>query len=181
MPTPSSNPPPDPSSPRSYSFSTCPDDLQHAPWQSHDAVQEHDDMGVQPVPSTLIAPPVFDAPPTPEGPAIDDAQASEDASSRSTTMSPGPQSTATAVTSPIPSGPDGDLVKSRDAEIGSQLSRQESNCTQPALEAEMTPRAAPRRRASPIDDWESSDPDTQDDELWSPAMGSDYSCMRVST
>lgn len=139
-------------------------------------------MGVQPVPSVLIdgtAPPVVDAPPTPEGPTTDDVRASEDASSRSTTMSPRPQSTATAVTSPVPSGPDADIVKGRDAEIGSQLSRQESNCTQQAPESEMTPRAAPRRRGSPASEWESNDSDAQDDELWSPPMGTDYSCMRV--
>ncbi|KAH6990336.1 vacuolar import and degradation protein-domain-containing protein [Ilyonectria destructans] len=187
MPTPASNPPPDPSSPRSYSFSTCPDDVQHPTWQSHEAVQDHDDMGVQPVPSGTIAgasPPVGDVPPPLEGPAPDDAimdegRTSEDPSSRSTTMSPGPQSTTTAVTSPAPSGADADLVKSRDAEIGNQLSRQPSTSIQQAPESESLPRAATRRRASPSHEWESVDVDAQEDELWSPSMGPDYSNMRV--
>ncbi|KAI5462919.1 vacuolar import and degradation protein-domain-containing protein [Mariannaea sp. PMI_226] len=187
MPTPSSNPPPDPSSPRSYSFSTCPDDIQHTAWQSHDAVQEHSSMDVQPVPPVSLngaAPPIVGAAPSLEGPATDDTimdggRASEDVSSRSTTMSPQPQSTVTAVTSPVPSGAEADIAKSRDAEIGSHLSRQASNHTQPVPETEMTPRAISRRRESPDLEWDSTDSDAQDDELWSPSMGPDYSCMRV--
>ncbi|KAK7398363.1 hypothetical protein QQX98_012257 [Neonectria punicea] len=188
MPTPASNPPPDPSSPRSYSFSTCPDDVQHPTWQSqsHDAVQDHTDMGVQPVPSLSIdgaSPPVVDTAPAPEGRAPDDAvmddgRASDEPSSRSTTMSPQPQSAATALTSPTPSGPEADLVKSRDAEIGSQLSHEPSNSTQPAAESENL-RASTRRRASPSREWEAIDVDAQEDELWSPSMGPDYSSMRV--
>ncbi|KAF4460818.1 VID24-required for vacuolar import and degradation of Fbp1p [Fusarium albosuccineum] len=191
MPTPSSNPPPEASSPRSYSFSTCPDDVhqQRPSWQSHDAVQNHtDDMGVQPDPSLPVdaaSPLTVDAPSAPEGPTSDDAimddgRPSDDpSSSRSSTMSPRPQSATTAVTSPVPSGPGSDVTKNRDAEIGSQLSRELSNSTRSAPESESIPCAPSRRRGSPNRELERMDSDAQEDELWSPSMGSDYSCMRT--
>ncbi|KAM5354369.1 hypothetical protein ACJ41O_001018 [Fusarium nematophilum] len=190
MPTPSSNPPAEASSPRSYSFSTCPDDVQHQQrptWQSHDAVQDHTDMGVQPTPSLSVdaaSPLAVDAPSAPEGPASDDAimfdgRPSDDPSSRSSTMSPRPQSATTAVTSPMPSGSGSDVTKSRDAEIGSQLSREPSNSSRQAPESENIAREPSRRRGSPNRELELIDADAQEDELWSPPMGPDYSCMRT--
>lgn len=186
MPTPSSNPPAEASSPRSYSFSTCPDDVQHQQrpsWQSREAVQDHnDDMGVQPTPDA--SPLTVDAPPAPEGPASDDTimyegRSSDDPSTRSSTMSPRPQSANTAVTSPISSGPSSDVTKGRDAEIGSQLSQESSN-TRQTSETETISRAPSSRRGSPNRELEWIDADAQEDELWAPSMGADFSCMRVS-
>lgn len=186
MPTPSSNPPAEASSPRSYSFSTCPDDVQHQqrpPWQSRETVQDHnDDMGVQPTPDA--SPLTVDAPPAPEGPASDDTvmyegRSSDDPSTRSSTMSPRPQSANTAVTSPISSGPSSDVTKGRDAEIGSQLSQESSNNTRQASETETISRAPSSRRGSPNRELEWIDADAQEDELWAPSMGADFSCMRT--
>ncbi|KAF4978901.1 hypothetical protein FZEAL_4787 [Fusarium zealandicum] len=189
MPTPSSNPPVETSSPRSYSFSTCPDDVQHQqrpPWQSRDAIQDRtQDMGVQPAPSLSVdvaSPIIVDTPSAPEGPSNDDTtmyeeRPSDGPSSRSSTMSPRPQSATTALTSPVPSGPGSDVTKSRDDEIGSLLSREPSNSTQ--QEHETIPRAPSRRRGSPNRELEWVDADAQEDELWSPSMGPEYSCMRT--
>lgn len=185
MPTPSSNPPAEASSPRSYSFSTCPDDVQHQQrpsWQSREAVQDHnDDMGVQPTPDA--SPLTVDAPPAPEGPASDDTimyegRSSDDPSTRSSTMSPRPQSANTAVTSPISSGPSSDVTKGRDAEIGSQLSQESSN-TRQTSETETISHAPSSRRGSPNRELEWIDADAQEDELWAPSMGADFSCMRT--
>ncbi|KAJ4319856.1 hypothetical protein N0V84_006137 [Fusarium piperis] len=186
MPTPSSNPPAEASSPRSYSFSTCPDDVQHQQrpsWQSREAVQDHnDDMGVQPTPDA--SPLTVDAPPAPEGPASDDTvmyegRSSDDPSTRSSTMSPRPQSANTAVTSPISSGPGSDVTKGRDAEIGSHLSQETSNNTRQTSETEPISRAPSSRRGSPNRELEWIDADAQEDELWAPSMGADFSCMRT--
>ncbi|KAM0252980.1 hypothetical protein ACHAP5_000843 [Fusarium lateritium] len=189
MPTPSSNPPVEAASPRSYSFSTCPDDVQYqqrSTWQSRDDDQENvDNTGTQSssnVPVDGASTLTVDAPPAPEGPSDDavmyDGRPSDDPSSRSSTMSPRPQTATTAVTSPMLSGPETE-VKGREAEIGTQLSREPSNSTQRASESESIAREPSRRRGSPNQESEWIDFDAQEDELWSPSMGSDYSCMRT--
>lgn len=195
MPTPSSNSLPEASSSRSINLSTCPDDIQqqHASssWQSHDAVQDHPDqsshMGVQPAVDGA-APLTVDAPRTVQGLATEDAifyeRASgnqpDEPSSRSSTTSPRPQSTLTDLTSPTPSGPESDATKLRDAEISSQLSRESSNITQQATDSDSISRAY-SRRGSPSREFDLVDVDTQEQDLWSPSMGVDYSSMRVST
>ncbi|KAJ4257435.1 hypothetical protein NW762_008559 [Fusarium torreyae] len=190
MPTPSSNPPVEAASPRSYSFSTCPDDVQHQQrptWQSRDSDQGHvDDIGVQSNPNLSVdgaSPLTVDAPSAPEGLTSDDAimyegRPSDDPSSRSSTMSPRPQTATTAVTSPMPSA-SGSEIKGREAEIGSQLSREPSNSTQRASESESISREPLRRRGSPNRESEWIDSDAQEDDLWSPSMGPDFSCMRT--
>ncbi|KAF7562040.1 hypothetical protein G7046_g2085 [Stylonectria norvegica] len=189
MPTPSSNQPPDPSSPRSHSFSTCPDDTQQHPartsWQSHDAVRDHVDMEVQHAASTeRVAAPEDHAPASLQGPASEDAvtydgRPSDEPSSRATTMSPRPQSSATAVTSPIPSSSDADVSKVQEAEIGSQLSRETSNSTRNCPESDILHHAQPRDDTSLSRGVQSLDADAQEDELWSPSMGPSYSSMRA--
>lgn len=190
MPTPSSNPPVEAASPRSYSFSTCPDDVQYQQrptWQSRDDdLGNVDNIGSQSSSNLSVDGALaltVDAPPAPEGPSDDtvmyDGRPSDDPSSRSSTMSPRPQTATTAVTSPMLSGPETE-VKGREAEIGTQLSREPSNSTQRASESESIAREPSRRRGSPNQESEWIDFDAQEDELWSPSMGSDYSCMRVS-
>ncbi|KAG5665880.1 hypothetical protein KAF25_010005 [Fusarium avenaceum] len=189
MPTPSSNPPVEAASPRSYSFSTCPDDVQYQQrptWQSReDDLDNIDNSGSQSSSNLSVDGALaltVDAPPAPEGPSDDtvmyDGRPSDDPSSRSSTMSPRPQTATTAVTSPMLSGPETE-VKGREVEIGTQLSREPSNSTQRASESESIAREPSRRRGSPNQESEWIDFDAQEDELWSPSMGSDYSCMRT--
>ncbi|RBR13774.1 uncharacterized protein FIESC28_08049 [Fusarium coffeatum] len=189
MPTPSSNPPVEAASPRSYSFSTCPDDVQHQPrpaWQSRgDEEARVDNIGVQPSPDVSVdggSPLTVDAPPAPERPNDDtimyDGRPPNDSSSRSTTMSPRPQTATTTITTPMHDGSESE-TKGRDAEIGNQLSREPSHNTQQATESESALCESSRRRRSPNQDSEWTDFDAQEDELWSPSMGPDYSCMRT--
>lgn len=187
MPTPSSNPPPDPSSPPPYNFSTCPDDVQHSPRparQTHVAtLPEPDGIQVRPE-SSLDGPssPPFESQdsrneqhPGPESLVLD-GQTSVEPSSRATTISPGPQSSATGVTSPAPSGPDTDNAKSQE--------------TGPDGPVSQIPPAASRQSpgghstSSLSRDFDSQDLAMDGDEAdpsCSPSMGSDYSTMRVST
>jgi hypothetical protein len=120
MPTPSSNQPPGPPSPPAHSFSTCPDDIQQpsrSSWSAESDVSqhpaEHSDMGIQP--DTPSAPAVgevsIDGELPLQGSAIVEDSASVELSSRATTMSPRPQSSATAVTSPASNSTDADTVK----------------------------------------------------------------------
>ncbi|KAM0343113.1 hypothetical protein ACHAPU_008861 [Fusarium lateritium] len=189
MPTPSSNPPVEAASPRSYSFSTCPDDVQYQQrptWQSRDDGRDNVDNTVtQPRANLSIdgtSALTLDALPAPEGPSDDavmyDGRPGDDPSSRSSTLSPRPQTATTAITSPMLSGP-GSEIKEREVEIGVQLSREPSNSTQRASESESLHREPSRRRGSPNQESKWVDFDAQEDELWSPSMGSDYSCMRT--
>ncbi|KAM0372443.1 hypothetical protein HYE67_010626 [Fusarium culmorum] len=189
MPTPSSNPPVEASSPRSYSFSTCPDDAQsqpHPAWQARDEGQARaDDGGIQSGPGLSIdgaSPLTVDAPTAPGCPNDDttmyDGRPSNDLSSRSTTMSPRPQTATTAATTPMHEG-SGPETKGRDAETGNQLSREPPNSTQRASEPQSAPCESSRQRGSPNREWECVDFDAQEDELWSPSMGPDYSCIRT--
>ncbi|KAF5674306.1 VID24-like protein [Fusarium heterosporum] len=189
MPTPSSNPPVEAASPRSYSFSTCPDDVQYQQrptWQSRDDDRDNVDNTVTqpranlPIDGTSAL--TLDALPAPEGPSDDavmyDGRPSDDPSSRSSTLSPRPQTATTAITSPMLSGP-GSEIKERETEIGTQLSREPSNSTQRASESESLQCEPSGRRGSPNQESKWVDHDAQEDELWSPSMGSDYSCMRT--
>jgi hypothetical protein len=178
MPTPSSNQPVEAPSPRSYSFSTCPDDVQsqpHPAWQASNEDQTRaDDVGIQS--DTIDA---LTAPGCPTDDTIMyDGRPSNEISSRSTTMSPRPQTATTTVTTPLheESGPE---TKGRDAETGNQLSRDLSDSTQRASEPQPTPCESLRKRESPNEVSECIDFDAQEDELWSPSMGPDYSCIRT--
>ncbi|GKT99166.1 vesicle-mediated transporter vid24 [Fusarium langsethiae] len=189
MPTPSSNPPVEASSPRSYSFSTCPDDVQSQPrpaWQARDEEQARaDDVGIQSGPGLPVdgaSPLTVDAPTAPGCPNDDtityDGRPSNDLSSRSTTMSPRPQTATTTVTTPMHEGSRPE-TKGRDAETGDQPSRELSNSAQRASEPQSCPCESSRRRGSPNQESECIDFDAQEDELWSPSMGPDYSCIRT--
>ncbi|EQL03322.1 vesicle-mediated transporter Vid24 [Ophiocordyceps sinensis CO18] len=121
MPTPSSDQPPDPSSPPPFTFSTCPEDVQFPPRSPHQAdttSQKADGIEVRPD-SSLDGPssPAFD-PQTSRGEhaashvaLILGRQTSTEPSSRATTVSPGPQPAATEISSPVLSRPDNDIAK----------------------------------------------------------------------
>ncbi len=109
MPTPSSEPPLDPSSPPSYNFSTCPDEIQHSSHSSQ-TVREEMTPGLESASDRRSQSPG-------EAPSIGSEQTramirqdslvtddriSAEPSSRATTVSPRPQSSATGATSPPP-------------------------------------------------------------------------------
>ncbi len=109
MPTPSSEPPLDPSSPPSYNFSTCPDELQHS---SHSAQTSREEMtpGLESA-SDRRSPSPREAPSVDleqsrnmirEHSLVTDDHISAEPSSRATTASPRPRSSATSATSPLP-------------------------------------------------------------------------------
>lgn len=187
MPTPASNT--NPSSPRSYSFSTCPDDIQqssHSNRHSRDVLHDQSNMHIQHAHSTnAVSPLVIGEPSPPEGLVSDDAimdetQGSDAPSSRSATMSPPPQSNTTAITSPIPSAPDVEPSKIQDeSEIGNQLSRESSGCVRHAAEPRLSAQEHTRNTPFLDQDQNGVDAETQEDDFWSPSMGADYSCVRV--
>lgn len=126
-----------------------------------------------------------DAPRAVQGLATEDAllyerastNQSDGPSSRSSTMSPPPQSTITQLASSVPIGSDSDATKIRDAEIGSQLSREPSNSTRQATDSDSVSHTY-SRRSSPSREFDSTDADALEQDLWSPSMGLDYSSMR---
>ncbi|KAJ2980818.1 hypothetical protein NQ176_g2405 [Zarea fungicola] len=111
MPTPSSDPPPDPSSPTSHNFWTCPDELQHSSHSSipileemTPALESSSDRRSQSPPD---APSLdLDSPQARnlvrEDSLVTDDRPSAEPSSRATTVSPRPRSSATGATSPPP-------------------------------------------------------------------------------
>ncbi|TQV93873.1 hypothetical protein V2A60_003968 [Cordyceps javanica] len=109
MPTPSSEPPLNPSSPPPYNFSTCPDDLQHS---SHSAQTSREEMtpGLESgsdrrSQSAREAPSVASEPSQNlmgEDSLVTDERISAEPSSRASTVSPRPRSSATGATSPPP-------------------------------------------------------------------------------
>lgn len=137
-------------------------------------------------PMDAVATPVdAPSPPPPEGPASDDAimtdpGTSTEPISRSSTATPGPQSSSTTIPSPLPSGVDVDSIKSHEADIGSQLSRELSNpySTLHASDAQLLALSHSTRSTSPHSNLGSVDSEVEEDELWSPPMGADFSSMR---
>ncbi|KAL6907272.1 vacuolar import and degradation domain-containing protein [Trichoderma evansii] len=127
MPTPSSNPPPDQSSPPPYSFSTCPEDQQHpsrSGRQTQDATRPTSDTEVNQSSSTSIASPTahsHDDLATEESVLID-VQASAGASPMDTSASLRPLSSGTVATSPMSS----DDLKHQGVDPGGRLSRESS-------------------------------------------------------
>ncbi|KAJ4155773.1 hypothetical protein LMH87_001002 [Akanthomyces muscarius] len=109
MPTPSSEPPLDPSSPPSYNFSTCPDELQHSSHSSQTAREEmtpglesaSDRRSQSPGEAPSIGSEQTRAM-IREDSLVTDDRISAEPSSRATTVSPRPQSSATGATSPPP-------------------------------------------------------------------------------
>ncbi|PNY24788.1 Glucose-induced degradation protein 4 [Tolypocladium capitatum] len=185
MPTPSSNQPPDPPSPSPYTFSTCPDDVQHSPRparQAHVATRPEPDS-IQLRPELSLngpSPPPFESRasrdehhPGPESLVLD-SQTSVEPSSRATTVSPGPQSSVTGVTSPTPSGPDNDIAKSQEAGPDGPVSQMVPAALQQSPGGHST--------CSLSRDFDSQDLAVDGDEAdpsCSPSMGSDYSTMRT--
>lgn len=180
MPTPSSHQLPNQTSPPSYTFSTCPDDLPHpsrSGREAYDATRPlAPEMEVRPGSSTSITSPTTilsdtssDGPATDDRPMVASHLMTDESSSRATTSSPRPQSSATSVTSPAPSRLDGDdSVKNQGLGIDHHMGRESVSQTR-RLPIE-TP-TSPNREVDSLD--------MQEDEFCSPYMGPDCSSLRV--
>ncbi|RCI14205.1 hypothetical protein L249_5947 [Ophiocordyceps polyrhachis-furcata BCC 54312] len=136
MPTPSSNQPPDPSSPPPFPYTTCPDEVQRTPrlpprqtdpvavTQPH-AIEVQSDSSLD----GSSPPPVLESHSGRVGHADDpevlapNHRSSPEASSRATTDSPSPQPADMPVTSPAPNGPDNNVAKDREAVPGGTFTR----------------------------------------------------------
>lgn len=178
MPTPSSNPPPDQTSPPPYTFSTCPEDQPHSSRssrQAQDTTRPTSDLETSQSSSTSIASPTaYSSEPSRDGPAADDSvlidgQASAGASPMDTTTSPRPPSSGTVATSPMSSGRDDDL-KHPGADTSDRLSR-ESSTLSGHLQVE---NPDPFRREPDALEWLE-----EEDEYDSPPMPSDCTNLRV--
>ncbi len=189
MPTPSPNPPPGPSSPPPYAFSTCPDDVQQSPHptrQTHAATQLPETGALHLEPSSSVdgpSPSSSTARASADDIAAADALmlgsgASVEPSSRATTVSPGPNSSVTGVTSPAPSAPDGDISKGHGIAPDGPLSHMSA-----APVSRSRPSPDGTSGSSLYRDFDSADStlyDDDDDRFSSPSMGSDVPNLRVS-
>ncbi|KAM3427972.1 hypothetical protein MY4824_009121 [Beauveria thailandica] len=172
MPTPSSEPPLDPSSPSSYNFSTCPDELQHL---SHISQTSHEEMtpGLQSTPNRRSQSP-RDAPSVDseqsrimirEDSQVTDDRISAEPSSRATTVSPPPRSSAAGATSPPP-----DVGNNKQQELERRL-----GTGQKAAIGSPSPASISSRKETDDNESETCDDDTQS----SCYTGLDYSNKRV--
>lgn len=177
MPTPASNPPLDPTPPPSYSFSTCPDDIQHS---SHSSQPTRDEMtpGLESTPERRSQSPrgasSLDSDSQPsrrvmrEESLLADDRISAEPSSRATTVSPRPRSSATAATSPPP---ETSSTKSREL-LGA------SSLDQTAMSDEIMPVGV---KPSGVESDESESELSDDNTQSSCFAGLEYSNKRVST
>ncbi|KAF6830276.1 vesicle-mediated transporter vid24 [Colletotrichum plurivorum] len=187
MPTPSSNPPPDPHSPRSHSFSTCPEDSSsRSPqrgWRPPadadqgpaDTSAHHDPMDedASPVP---VSPPMSQTDGINTDVIIDDEPTSAVSSSRSTTMSPRPQSGETAGSSPAA---DVESFKHTESDEETQSSGDRLRASRADGSRRHDTRQAQTTRTDDAKRVEYGADDMWEEELMTPSMGSDYSNMRI--
>ncbi|KAM4066988.1 vacuolar import and degradation protein [Hirsutella rhossiliensis] len=185
MPTPSSDQPPDPSSPPPFTFSTCPDDVQYPPRSPHQATatsQQPDSIEVRPD-SSLDgpSPPAFESHAdrgehvaSHEARVLGYQPSSPEPSSRATTVSPGPQSTATEITSPVPSGPDNDIAKACESGPDGPVSQTMSTASRRSPGGTST-----SSLARDMDPQDLLMYDDGDDLFSSTSMGMDFSSMRT--
>ncbi|KAL6825628.1 vacuolar import and degradation domain-containing protein [Trichoderma sp. SZMC 28015] len=176
MPTPSSNPPPEPTSPPPYNFPTCPEDQPHSsrsPRPAQDATRPASNMETSQSSATSIASPTaYSSESSRDGPATEysvliEGQASARASPIDTT-SPRPPSSGTVATSPMSSGRDDDL-KNQGAAATDRLSR-ESSTLSAHLQVENP--GSFRREPDSLERLE------EEDEYDSPPMPSDCTNLR---
>lgn len=192
MPTPSSDQSPDPPSPQSHAFATCPDDLQTPPrtsWQTAAggaaAQSQHTDMEVHNESAAAMAVDDSVARAGTSGPMMEesvmvDERTTVAPSSRATTMSPLPQSSITSGSSPASFGLDTDVAKNVNEANGDSLSRATTGQSEATCDVSSGRRSPEQARNAPsrgVDNLETSVPY---DDLYAPSMGPDYPSMRVS-
>ncbi|KJZ73264.1 hypothetical protein HIM_07268 [Hirsutella minnesotensis 3608] len=185
MPTPSSNQPPDPMLSAPFNFSTCPDDIQY-PARSSDNIDpatSSDDDRIEVRPDSSLSstsPPArnaqvanreqYTASPDVYAPG---RQASIGPSSRATTVSPGPQSTVTGMTSPLPSGLDNENTKACDSGIDGPITQSIS------LASGRSPSGNATSFARDVDQ-DLAMADGDDATSFSTSMGIDFPSLRTS-
>ncbi|KAI9158838.1 Glucose-induced degradation protein [Paramyrothecium foliicola] len=162
MPTPSSDPAPNPAPQITHPSSSCPDDLQHPLRQSRPEALvvdsgNPDEMEVQ---HELV---LGDA-------SSPERSASAEPLSRDTTMSPRPQSSVTLSTSPPPSGHDTEAVKPPQERMVEDMTCQEN-----LTKAQRIPNC---NRNSPSHEVQPYDSRISEDDYILPSMGPEYSSMR---
>lgn len=172
MPTPSSEPPLDPSSPPSYNFLTCPDEIQNS---SHSSQTAREEMtpGLESASDRRSQSP-GEAPSVGseqtraimrEDSLVTDDRISAEPSSRATTVSPRPQSSATGATSPPP-----DLGNGKQRELERR----------PSLDQRAIAGSPPTANNVAIEEAADSESDTGCDDTQSSCYtGLDYSNKRV--
>lgn len=193
MPTPSSDQPPDPPSPHSHGFSTCPDELQNTSsqeWEdvtNRDASRSHEihvqDPG-QPLASVGFVESISagsgntSSPRTREPIVTSEDRASLDPSSRATTMSPRPHSSATAGTSPASETVVDELNKRTQVDDHIVLSRVAAEQARSGFG--LSGRRSPDHARNATSQGTEIASASLDDELYGPSMGSQFPSMRVS-
>lgn len=201
MPTPSPNQPPNPPSPSSISTSTCPDDVQAATtrssrrWppqtrSSHDVdmnVQSEDEATAGAASTSHGAPSlesshIEDPESTGAERLLVDEQTSVEPSSRGTTMSPAPRSTATARTSPVPPPLEDDSTKPIASTVDAPMPSIGRAQSTSSRRRTLTPDLARHASVGPSKhDVQAISADPRvDDFIPSLPMGSGYSGSRVS-
>ncbi|WQF77290.1 Putative vacuolar import/degradation protein Vid24 [Colletotrichum destructivum] len=191
MPTPSSNPPPDPHSPRSHSFSTCPEDSSsRTPQRSWrpptDANQgpaemdtHHDDRMDEDASPAPVSALMSQAEGMSTEVIIDDEPTSAVSSSRSTTMSPRPQSGGTGTAHSSPAADMESFKHAESDEEGHLAGDRSRTSRQDGTRRHGDPSLSP---TSLHDDSKGVDLDADgvwEEELMAPSMGPDFSNMRV--
>ncbi|RDA89482.1 hypothetical protein CP533_0881 [Ophiocordyceps camponoti-saundersi (nom. inval.)] len=183
MPTPSSNQPPNPSSPPPFPFTTCPDEVQRTPRlppRQTDSVASTQPHAIEVQSDSSLdgssPPPAFESQSARVGHAGDpelltlNHRSSPEASSRATTDSPSPQPADMPVTSPAPNGPDSDVAKDREAGPGGSIPHA------PSVASQRSPGGT--SVSSPMKS-EDLPPHDVGDDLYHPTLsGTAYSIMR---
>jgi glucose-induced degradation protein 4 len=195
MPTPSSNPPPGPDSPRSHSFSTCPDEaVTRSPprhWAASSSAVPEGAIATRDATAAVDSPSATESALTshldasPEA-MVEDEPASEPTSatsSRSTTMSPRPETASTVGTTPAPTTTDDGTSKAMEVDEEGfasssrvRLGPRDSTAAQ-SHERQATSSTSQRDAISGLE-WD--DAELSEGELMAPSMGSDYPSLRVS-
>ncbi|KAK1999587.1 vacuolar import and degradation protein [Colletotrichum falcatum] len=188
MPTPSSNPPPDPHSPLSHTFSTCPEDSSSRPSQrswrpptdaNHglaemDAHHDHHMDGRLLFP--LSAPTSQHEGMSTEAILDDEPTSAASSSSRSTTMSPRPQSGDTTHSSPAV---DAESFKHAESDDEAHLVGESLSMSRHDSARRHDPRLSPTSVHDESKDVDLHVNDLWEEELMAPSMGSDFSNMRM--
>jgi hypothetical protein len=178
MPTPSPEQPTDPSSPQQHGFLQCPDDLQftqRSSWQPDGpALDGNEESDAETRDERLLR--IVDGTIGGRSPAVGIARVEEtfsvDQSSRATTMSPRPQSSATAGTSPMANSSDAGMKTGTDSAIGGDMA---DKLARPADATRDVRPSDHRRPESPTPEQPGFE---EDEELYSPYMGSDFPATR---
>ena len=179
MPTPSPEQPTDPSSPQQHGFLQCPDDLQYTQrpsWQPDGpALDGNEESDTEVRDERLLR--IVDGTIRDGSPVVNivraDGRISVDPSSRATTMSPRPQSSATAGTSPMVNSSDGEVKPGTDGAIDGDMSDKLARRSEHTSDIQSSDH---RRHESPTPEQPGFE---EDDELFSPYMGSDFPATRV--